>query len=94
MILPIDDRYRLNSDERSWQIEVLGTRQGEPSWRPIKYYTTLAEAVTGLAHLMVRTSDAQTLADALAEVERISHKLSRALETQYVVERLAVADAR
>lgn len=90
MILPIDDKYRLTSDEACWRIEAYRSSRG---WRPIKYYSTLSEAVTGLAHLKLRTSDAQTLADALAEVERISHRISRALEPQYIVERLEVDHA-
>lgn len=94
MILPIDENYRLAGDIDCWRLEKRRIRKSADAWRRIRYYATLSEAVSSLKRLHLPTADAQTLADALAEVERISHELSRALEPPYVVERLEIADAR
>lgn len=83
MNIPIDDRFRLSSDELSWRIEQQ-RKNGE--WRPVEYHTTIQAAVNSLSQRMLRTVDAQTLADALVQVERVTTTLTRALAPHYKVE--------
>ena len=87
MILPISEKYRIASDRHGWAIQEFRPKKSGDEWRPMLFYSDIGKAVSGLAHLMLRTSDAQTLADALAEVENISHQLTRALAPQYEVRR-------
>lgn len=54
-------------------------------WESFKWYTSLEDVVNGLGNLMVRTSEAQTLAEALAEVENVSTLLYTALSPQFEV---------
>lgn len=79
MILPIDDTYRIAADAQCWSIQRRKQRKEGETWESFKFYTTLDDAVQGLAQLMIRTSDAQTLADALLEAESIATRLSLAL---------------
>ncbi|MGH8501339.1 MAG: hypothetical protein ACREVE_02480 [Gammaproteobacteria bacterium] len=83
-VLPISDRYRLSADERCWRIE---QRRKDGEWRPVEYHTTIEAAVTSLGGRLVRTSDVQTLAEALGAVENVSRTLTRALAPRYRVER-------
>jgi hypothetical protein len=79
MILPVDNKYRIAGDAVSWRIERRRTRRGKDAWEAFKWYGTFDATVAGLGELMVRTSDAASVADALAEVERVSATLSLAL---------------
>ncbi len=81
--LPINERFRLTADELCWRIE---QRRKDGEWRPIEYHTTLEAAVNSLSERLLRTSDVQCLADALAAVENISRTLTQALAPQYRVE--------
>ena len=79
MIIPINDRYRIASDPRQWMIQEPRTRNGETEWESRYYFGTLESAVKELRELMVRTSDAQTLEDDLADIEKVTTSLSQAL---------------
>ena len=96
MILPIDENYRIFSDEHSWQIQKsrLRTKGGEQikTWESIKWLTSFESAFNTLADHMVRTSDAQTLGEALKVVENVSTKLSQALTTKFNVIRKVTID--
>ena len=79
MIIPINDRYRITSDEYQWIIQTKRNRKGKKDWQARLYYPTLKAALEGLGELMVRQSDVATLADALAKVENVATTLSQAL---------------
>jgi len=86
MILPIDDKWRIKSDEYCWHIQLLkGTRRNsrtgeiEDNWRSQRYYQSLAKAVHGLAELELMSGDTKTLAEALDAVRAVSERLSMAL---------------
>ena len=78
MIIPINDKYRLKSDEYQWIIERKRTRKGEEDWQARLFYPTVKAAVQGLGELMVRQSKANTLVDALEAVENVATTLSQA----------------
>ena len=79
MIIPVNDRYRIASDPRQWMIQESRTRNGEAEWESRYYFGTLESAVMELREVMVRTSDAQTLVDDLADIEKVTTTLTRAL---------------
>ena len=79
MILPIDNNWRITADTYSWRIEKSRTRNGRIEWQPCSWFTTLESTIRGLGDRMVRTSEAQTLAEALEVVKNVSAKLSQAL---------------
>jgi len=89
MILAIDEKYRIKSDEYCWHIQKARTRTKDGKkvidWESIKWVTSLESAVNILGELMVRTSDAQTLGEALIEIEKITTTLSQALTTKFKV---------
>ena len=87
MILPIDDEYRIKGDKHSWAIQKGRMKGGEITWESVSWFTSLESTVNHLGDLMVRTSDAQTIGDALIAVEKIATKFSQALTTQFDVTR-------
>ena len=91
MLIPINERYRITSDSRQWIIQELRTRNGANEWRSKSYFGTIESAVKELGELMVRTSDAQTLVDALADVEKVTTTLSQALtpHSELILEAMA-----
>jgi hypothetical protein len=87
LILSIDEKHRLAADRYGWTIEQYKPRQRQgKQWIPILWYSTLESAVNGLVHLRLRTCGAQTLQDALVELERVSARLSTALHPHFTVE--------
>ena len=94
MILPIDDHYRIAGDKQSWSIQHLRKRRDKTTgeaktvWESYSWFTSLESAVNYLGEMLVRTSDAQTLAEALAETERVTTMLSRALSPEFRVIRV------
>ena len=85
MILPIDDEYRIKGDKHSWAIQKGRMKQGEITWESVSWFTSLESTVNHLGNLMVRTSDAQTLADALKEIEKVTTLLTHALSPKFKV---------
>ena len=79
MIIPVNDRYRIASDPRQWMIQESRTRNGEAEWESRYYFGTLESAVMELREVMVRTSDGETLADDLADIEKVTTTVSQAL---------------
>ena len=82
MMIPIKDQLRINSDSRRWRIERKRLRKGKESWEARLYFGTLEACLKDLGELMVRTSKANTLADALKDVENVATTLSQALTPQ------------
>ncbi len=87
MILPIDHDYRIKGDKHSWAIEKGRRKEGKITWESISWFTSFESAVNNLGDLMVRTSDAKTLGEALIAVEMITTKLSQALTTKFEITR-------
>ena len=88
MIIPIDDKYRLKSDINQWMIQkkIKPNKKNPDGWESFKYFNNPSQAVTALAAVMVRTSDASTLTDALAEVDRVTQALVGALTPVFTVQ--------
>jgi len=85
MILPIDDEYRIKGDKHSWAIQKGRIKKGEITWESVSWFTSLESTVNHLGNLMVRTSNAQTLADALKEIEKVTTLLTHALSPKFKV---------
>ena len=92
MILPIDDEYRIMGDMYSWSIQKARLKNGETTWESFNWFTSIEHAVNHLGEMMVRTSDAQTLGEALVEIERVTTLLSHALSTKFEVIRTVKID--
>lgn len=75
MILPINNKYRISADSTSWAVQ---KRKGK-KWGAILWFTSLESAIKELTGLMLRTSDAETLNEALEETRRITETLTLAL---------------
>ena len=93
--IPIDTNYRLAADGNAWMIQRRKRRKSRHGdhmtgdWETFSWHPTLEEAVNALASYALRTSGAQSVAEALAEVERISATLVRALSPRFEVKEVA-----
>jgi len=87
VILPIDDEYRIKGDKHSWAIQKGRMREGEITWESVSWFTSLESTVNHLGDHMVRTSDAQTLGEALIAVEKVTTLLTHALSPKFEVTR-------
>jgi len=92
MILPVDDEYRIKGDKYSWAIQKGRMKQGGITWESVSWFNSLESTVNHLGNLMVRTSDTETLREALIVVEQIATKLSQALTTKFEVTRKVKID--
>ena len=82
MLIQVNDQFRIKSDSVQWMIQKRRTRNGKRTWESRLFFPSLQGAVKELGELMVRESEAQTLADALVEVEKITTTLCQALTPQ------------
>ena len=79
MIIPVNEQFRIFSDENQWIVQEVRNRLGKNIWRSKFFYPTFESALKGLGQLMVRLSEAETLVDAVRDVEKVSTTLSQAL---------------
>ncbi len=79
MIIPIDDKYRLKTDANQWMVQSKAMKNGKVKWKGVSYQANARQAAASLAERMVRESEAETLADALEDVKRVTDTLTRAL---------------
>jgi hypothetical protein len=79
MIIPVNQQFRIFTDENQWIVQEVRNRLGKNIWRSKFFYPTFESALKGLGQLMVRLSEAETLVDAVRDVEKVSTKLSQAL---------------
>ena len=79
MIIPVNEQYRIATDPYQWMVEKARIRNGKKDWEPKLFYPSFKSALKGLGELMVRRSNAETLADALLDVNEIATTLSQAL---------------
>ena len=87
MHIQINEQYRISGDVHNWSIDkkVKPTVKKPDGWQAFQYYQTIGACVNGLAELMLRTSDAKTLADALDVTKNVCHTLTSALSPEYEV---------
>lgn len=89
MIIPIDNQYRISGDKHSWNIQESRTRtiNGKvvEEWEATKFHPSITSAVNSLSNLMIRTSKANTVAEATEEVKLIVNKLTQALDPHFEV---------
>ena len=83
MIIPVNEQFRIATDPYQWMVERARTRNGNKEWEPKLFYPTFKAALKGLGELMVRLSDAQTLVDAIRDIEKASTTLSQALTPRF-----------
>ena len=80
MIIPINDKFRIASDRHQWIVQEKRTRQGNPEWESRQFYPTFQMTLCWLGERLVRESKAETLAEALINVENITTMLSQNTE--------------
>ena len=84
MYIQINDDWRLAADKYQWMVQKRKKRTDrEDEWRAEGYYVDIEKAVAALAERQLRTSEADTLASALAENKRILRELTTALTPAY-----------
>ena len=102
MQLPINHKYRITGDSKQWVLEQRMRRKRQCSasvqasadvytdWKPVGYYVTLKDLVRSLSELQLRTSNANTLVEAMVEVNRIGTELVAALSPSFEIKQRAV----
>ena len=83
MIIPINDLYRICSDEYQWIIQKKRNRKGKKDWAACHYYPTFESAVRSLGELMVRQSKADTLARCIGGSRKRCHHALPSPDTHY-----------
>lgn len=90
MIIPINDGFRIEADSLSWMVQKFTTRKRNgktvTEWKAISWHSSLQSAVQNLADRMVRASEAQSIAEAIEDVKRVSAELCEALQPRFQIE--------
>ena len=88
MIIPINEKYRINSDKYQWILQTpCKVSPKTPSgWKHEQYYTTLQQLMDSLPERLLRESNAEGIVEGLVEVKRIAAELAVALSPNYTIE--------
>ncbi len=93
MNIPLNDGYRLSADKYQWIIqrrrEYLDD-DGNEVWKSMNYHPSPEAAIKYHANTMIRTSEAETLTEALIQIDRVISELSAALNGKFTVEKVAL----
>lgn len=91
MIIPIDDKYRIAADTHSWMVQqYLGKdKSGKDIWQSVAWYSSLKSAVKGLVDRCIRTAEAETVLDAVEEVNAVIERLTKVLQPVVEVRRVS-----
>ena len=86
--ITITPDWRIKSDAHSWHLQKravakTGKLAGRETWESRTYHTTASSALNHAAEMNLRLADAESFAEALAEVERFTAALSRSLSPKY-----------
>ena len=73
MIVPINEQYRIITDPYQWIVQKKRARKGKDDWESVTYHPTFPSAVQSLGELMVRRSDAATLARCIGGCRKRHH---------------------
>ena len=82
MIIQIDEQYRVTTDPYQWIVQKKRSRKGKEDWKSQTHHTSFQSALQSIGERLVRGSDAETLVDALADVEKAITILSQARTLQ------------
>ena len=86
MFLQITDEYAIESDVCSWALsrKRITKREGE-HYQQFAWYSTLEDAVNGLARRMIRSSEADNLITAMRDVDKVVYNITKALEPNFKI---------
>ena len=98
MIVPIDDIYRISTDEKNWVIQkrkvtYVSVDFGKETvreygkWHSEAYFPSIKMAVNELARRMILAGQTEGLPDAIAHVKNVCNRLTAALEPEFNVTR-------
>ncbi len=80
MIIPLSKEYRVRGTEHCWQLEKRRVRKDKHEWQAYKYFQTLGEAVGAACRREVRLHPADSLAEALQAVDKITDRYNEVLD--------------
>ena len=86
MILPIDDVYRIASDNYQWIIQRRRKKKDQEIWESVSFYPSFSSALNSLAESMVRDSNTEGLSEALVAVKNVATTLSHALTPELMAD--------
>jgi len=88
MIIPINDRHRINSDQHQWMIQKRrGTdpETGAEIWHSFKYFSTIGNLINHLYDIELRLSKTEGLDEALEAAQNVATLLQQALTPRFKV---------
>ncbi|MDQ4148027.1 MAG: hypothetical protein M3120_10200, partial [Pseudomonadota bacterium] len=81
----IDEQYAIGADSHSWHILQRRRYKDGYKWEPILWFGTLEQCVHGLWQRSVQTCGAQSLAELVAESQRVISVICHALRPSFTV---------
>ncbi len=91
MNILLNDGYRLSADKYQWMIQKKKKnpdKDGNEVWESMSFHPTPEAAIKHHANLLVRTSEAETLQEALDQIDRVISSLTLALNGNFEVKRV------
>lgn len=86
VIIPINNKYRIESDQYSWNITQRAdykdgkTEKIQEYWKPIAFLKTLEQAIKNLYGLQIRTIDASDAILILGQMKKVQENMEKSLK--------------
>ena len=103
MIIPINEKYRIESSSLCWDLQKLAKRKkktGESymAWEPFKYYNTLAQALRASESRQIREVGGTLGPEVLASIDAIHNQYQSIMDSldydKYFIEKEKIAERR
>ena len=93
MNIPLGNDYRLSADKYQWIVQkeyegtdtINGEKVKSMKWKSLSFHGTINQAINHHANVLVRTSDAETLAEALKVIDSVVTELTQVLSPVFDV---------
>ena len=83
MRLDINDKYCITSDERQFIVNQKGVageeakKPGEPTLRPVGYFSTVSQCLTFLVNKQVRDSDCKSFKEVVSLIDKLNEEIHK-----------------
>ena len=74
MIVDLDTKHRIRSNNECWVLEVQGISKGKETWKGLGYYSSFESAVRGAIQREIRTTHTHGLDESIAAAEAVAEK--------------------
>ena len=83
MIIPIDEKTRIEGTKRCWELQRPRKCKGKTIWPPYKYFHSFSSALEEAVHREIRLHPAKTPSEAIEAVAEVVRRYEQLIPSRY-----------